>query len=379
MKKLSIFLLAIVSFAGINACSSDDDVVFVAQPDTEGIAFTSSVANNYVLTAATNDNVAERFVWNDVDFSTPTTVTYEVQGSASESFEDFIVAGTTRENNMAVNVATLRDLAEDAGLDNDPTTPEPSTGIIYFRVRAYAGNNGGNTLEQISGPVVLNITLPEAEGEEDEDLPKLYVVGNFLAASGYGTDWSATDGVPIAAEAEGNTAYEGFVYMNVDAPQFKILQTNENFDGNLGDAGDTDGVYTGTLESPGVNAGTPDGTGGYYLVSVDTEALTYELTETSWGVIGNATPSGWDSDTDMTYDPATQTWSVTLDLTEQEATENGFKFRANDAWTLDLGDTDADGSLEFAGDNIGVPEDGNYTITLDLSNPGQYKYSISKN
>ena len=37
------------------------------------------------------------------------------------------------------------------------------------------------------------------------------------------------------------------------------------------------------------------------------------------------------------------------------------------------------GSAEFNGENIGIPEDGNYTITLDLSNPRQYKYSISKN
>ena len=82
----------------------------------------------------------------------------------------------------------------------------------------------------------------------------------------------------------------------------------------------------------------------------------------------------------MVYDSKTKIWSVTLDLTEQEAPNNGIKFRANDAWEINFGDTDADGTLEFNTDqNIGVPADGNYTITLDLSNPRQYKYSISKN
>ncbi|WP_373056492.1 SusE domain-containing protein [Zunongwangia sp. H14] len=379
MKKLIKLGIALVAIISLNACTEDDGFTFIAKEDPDGLTFANTPSGSYTLSAANADNMAERFVWNAVDFGVQTPVSYELQGAATESFDNITVIPAGNSTNVAVTVSEMMDLAEEAGLDNDPTTAEPNTGIIFFRVRAYVGSNGGNVVDQFSDVISVTVNLPEQSEEDDEDLPKLYVVGNFLSASGYGTDWTATDGVPIAAEAEGNTAYEGFVYMNVDAPQFKILQTNENFDGNYGDAGDTDGVYTGTLESPGVNAGTPGGTGGYYLVNVNTEALTYELTETSWGVIGNATPTGWDSDTDMTYDPDTQTWSVTLELTEQEATENGFKFRANDAWDLNLGDTDADGSLEFAGDNIGVPEDGNYTITLDLSNPRQYKYSISKN
>ena len=168
--------------------------------------------------------------------------------------------------------------------------------------------------------------------------------------------------------------------MNVDAPEYKFLPSNESFDGDYGDAGTENGDFTGTIVQEGeVNAGTPEGTGGYFLINVDTAALTYTLTETNWGVIGNATPTGWDSDTDMTYDPETKIWSVTLDLTEQEAPDNGIKFRANDAWDLNIGDNDADGTMEFGGANIGIPEDGNYTITLDLSNPRQYTYSISKN
>ncbi|MDT0649915.1 SusE domain-containing protein [Autumnicola edwardsiae] len=379
MRKLTKIAIAFIAIVSLNACTEDDEFTFTAKEDPTGLMFTSSAEGSYTLSPANGDNLAERFVWNAVDFGVQTPVNYELQGAASESFEAMTVVAQGTETNGAVTVTEMMEFAEEAGLDNDPTTAEPNTGTIYFRVRAYVGSDGGNVVDQYSNVISVNVNLPEQSEEEDEDLPKIYVTGNFLAASGYGTDWTATDGVPIAAEAEGNTVYEGFVYMNVDAPQFKILQTNENFDGNLGDAGDADGVYTGVLETPGVNAGTPDGTGGYYLVNVDTGALTYELTETTWGVIGNATPSGWDSDTDMTYDPDTQTWSVTLELTEQEATDNGFKFRANDAWDLNLGDTDADGSLEFAGDNIGVPEDGNYTITLDLSNPRQYRYSISRN
>lgn len=370
----------IIAVIGLSSCEHDDDVVFVAQPDAEGVAFTSTFSSNYTLNPSVSENLAERFVWNEVDFGTPTNITYELQGSASQDFSSFDVIGTTSETNLGVTVAQMMSLATDAGLDNDPMTEAPNTGTIYFRVLAYAGNNEGNAMNATSPVASLTVTLPEATEEGGgEELPKIYVTGNFAAASGYNADWSPADGVPLAASAAGNTDYEGFIYMNVDAPQYKFLANNENWDVNYGDAGDADGSYTETLAAPGVNAGTPDGTGGYFWVKANPDELTYSLTETNWGVIGNATPTGWDSDTDMTYDADAKVWTVTLDLTYQEAPDNGIKFRANDAWDINIGDNDADGTMEFNGQNIGVPEDGNYTITLDLSNPRQYTYTLTKN
>jgi hypothetical protein len=78
----------------------------------------------------------------------------------------------------------------------------------------------------------------------------------------------------------------------------------------------------------------------------------------------------------MTYDKTKKLWSVTANLTAAE-----FKFRANNAWTYNLGKlkTAPNGvNLQYDGDNIAV-EAGNYTITLDLSVPRVYKYTITKN
>ncbi len=379
MKKLTLLFIAFIAILSFTACTEDDDFTFTAKPDPDGIAFTNATLETYMLKASNSDNLAERFVWNEADFDVQTPVNYELQASVSESFETYSLLGNVTQTNLAVTVGNLLALAREAGLDNDPTTAEPNTGTIYLRLRAYVGADAGNVVEQLSSIMSINVTLPEEE-EETLELPMLYVVGNFLGASGYGSDWTPADATPLAASADGNTDYEGFVYMNVDAPEYKFLPSNESFDGDYGDAGTENGDFTGTIVQEGeVNAGTPEGTGGYFLINVDTAALTYSLTETNWGVIGNATPTGWDSDTDMTYDPETKIWSVTLDLTEQEAPDNGIKFRANDAWDLNIGDNDADGTMEFGGANIGIPEDGNYTITLDLSNPRQYTYSISKN
>ena len=77
----------------------------------------------------------------------------------------------------------------------------------------------------------------------------------------------------------------------------------------------------------------------------------------------------------MTFDPATNTWSVTVDL----VSTGTFKFRANNDWGINLGYDN--GVLDYNGSNIPVPAagSGNYTITMDLSHAGNYNYTIKKN
>jgi hypothetical protein len=196
-----------------------------------------------------------------------------------------------------------------------------------------------------------------------------------IAVPGNHQGWNPGAAPLLQASVLGKTDYEGFVWLD---GSFKFIAPNGNgvFEwGNLdwGDNGTSSGVLVSEGESDCV------ATAGYYYVKADTEALTYSIQETNWGVIGNATPTGWDSDTDMIYDAASGTWSVTLDLTAQAAPDNGIKFRANDGWDLNIGDNDADGTMEFNGQNIGISVDGNYTITLDLSNPRAYTYSIVLN
>ncbi len=386
MKKLiNIFAFCFIALS-FTACEEDDEFTFIASPaPTADFTFTNSVSENYNLSPLVADNPAERFVWNEADFDVQTPISYKLQSSTTEtgSFKEISGTGSITETNQAITIGSMLDLATEAGLDNDPETEAPNEGTLYFRVRAYVGSDGGNVVEQFSNVLSLNVSLIESTEEPEEpELPKMYVTGNFVAAGMYGADWTPADGVAIASTGEGDNNYEGFISMDVAAPEYKFLPSNEGWDGDYGDA-DTSGnvpAYSQVLlQDDEVNCTTPDGSGGYYWVKANPEDLTYSLTKTSWGVIGNATPTGWDADTDMTYDPATKTWSVTLDLTQQEPTDNGFKFRANDAWDINLGDTGADGNLSFGGDNIGVPEDGNYTITLDLSNPRNYTYTLTQN
>jgi len=234
--------------------------------------------------------------------------------------------------------------------------------------------DGDNNFRFIGTPGTYTMTL-----DNNNKTIVLTQIPLNIAVPGNHQGWNPATAPLLAASVLGQTDYEGFVWLD---GEFKFIAPDGNGDfnwGNLdwGDASGVNGSYTQVLTAD--NEGNIGASAGYYLVKADTEALTYSIELTNWGVIGNATPTGWDSDTDMVYDPVANTWSVTLDLTAQPAPDNGIKFRANDAWDLNIGDTDADGTMEFGGQNIGIPADGNYTITLDLSNPRAYTYSVVLN
>ncbi|MGE5429310.1 MAG: SusF/SusE family outer membrane protein, partial [Methylococcaceae bacterium] len=107
-----------------------------------------------------------------------------------------------------------------------------------------------------------------------------------------------------------------------------------------------------------------------YAITLDlSHPNAYTYTANRWGLIGDATPGGWDSDQNMTWDATNQVFTITLDLTAAK-----IKFRANDAWDINLGgDINA---LTQNGADIAVAAAGNYTITL---NPWTLKATVTKN
>ena len=142
-----------------------------------------------------------------------------------------------------------------------------------------------------------------------------------------------------------------------------------NYNWGNTDWGDN-GSFSGVLAVTGESDCTA--TAGYYRVQANTTTLTYSETLTNWGIIGAATPGGWNTSTALTYNSTTKKWEGTVTLTAGE-----FKFRANDAWTINLGgDSDQDGSMNYDGPNLSVATAGTYFVSLDLSNPRAYTYSI---
>lgn len=352
MKRISILLLAFIAALGFNACSSDDDVVFIAQPDPEGISFTNSFSSSYVLTTATAENIAERFVWNEVDLGVQTNINYELQGSATEDFEEPVELGSTSGNNLAVSVQQLMDLAEDAGLDNDPDTEEPNTGQLYFRVIASAGTEGG--MAHTSDVQALTVVLPESTGEEEESFRNFFLVGDATAA-GWDPDNNNT---PLFRDADNEDIY--YFTGKFGEGEFKLLEVLGNWQPQWG----LDG---GNLSNSDILGEDPGAfiveTEGYYTLEINVDEMTYSFEPygesgdaiyDSMGIIGDATAGGWDDETPMTQSEFdAHIWNIH----DVELGDGEFKFRANEDWDIAWGATTMYSGLattEPGGPNIPV-------------------------
>lgn len=191
----------------------------------------------------------------------------------------------------------------------------------------------------------------------NNDFPRLNVPGAYQG-------WDPTSVNHALVSPDDNGIYSGFVYFPADAREFKFALGG--WDTNWGDTG-----ADGTLEPGGDNLLAPNE--GFYRLVVDLNNLTYTFEPSRWGLIGSATPGGWDNDTDMTYNAAEGAWVLTTNLVGGE-----IKFRNNDSWDLNFGDDGANATLESNGTNISIPGGGNYTIKLYLDK-APYTYSIVSN
>lgn len=352
MKNITKSIIALFAVVALS-CSVED---VQNRPVIEGIdspvltAPTSGAA--YVLSPANAAAQAERFTWKSANYGGDVQVTYAIEiDTKGNSFKTPQIAGSViSENQVSVTVEQLNNAA--LALKATPFSPSE------FEVRIKS--SAGTALVMYSNVIGIVITPYTTEN------PKLWVPGGYAKASGYPNDWDPATSPQLSASGYGKVDFEGYVNFNDANAEYKFTSFPE-WKGEY-----AAGTTPGTLALSGDNLKIP--TAGYFLIVVDTEKLTYKATATAWGIIGDGTPGSWDNSTAMTYDKVTKVWTVTANLTQKE-----MKFRANDAWDLNFGDTGANGSLEYGGDNIKIPSAGNYTITLDLSSPRNYKYTLTKN
>lgn len=191
-----------------------------------------------------------------------------------------------------------------------------------------------------------------------------YTVGKpVLYMAGDANGWNQID----VLNGDDGVHFTGYMYLNQNG--FKFC-TQPNWDGtnygaDFNTAGDAANI---TMTEPA----------GYYKVDVDLSAKTYTLIPiTTIGIIGSASPNGWDSDVDMTYVPynaetkALGYWEA-KDIT---LASGEIKFRANDDWAINWGgDVNA---LTQGGGNISV-DAGTYDIKLYAWANGYAKCELIK-
>ncbi len=375
MKKIFKLLFLSLFIITVSSCDNEDMELLTISAKGSGEITAPETGFSQILNPEEEQtNTALTLTWNPADYGIPTGITYNIEfAKEGTDFADAYVAGSTSNAAYSWNISELNGAAVNTGL-----APFVEGGID-IRIIATVGSLGSTP--QTTGMITVYIT------PFTTDLPTISVPGNHQG-------WDPATAPLLAASAFGQTDYIGYVWLTTKGDEgFKFLapdQTGGFFWGNI-DWGD-DGSYEATSDGKGIGTLIENDevnckidADGYYLVKVnpsDTgidgflqkKPMAYSTELTNWGLIGSATPDGWDSDQDMTYDVDTQTLKITLELSADH-----IKFRANDDWSLNYGDTGADGSLEEGGDDIKVPSAGNYTVTLDLSNPRDYTYSLVKN
>ena len=362
-------------FIAFSCENEDDGPEFTVTPPSEDVAFTNTFLDDYLLSAQTSANIAERLLWNTPSFGAQTSVSFTVEGSSTNLFAatdpGYFSSGALTENNYAISVANLLTIADALDLDGDPTSGKESSGMAYLRVTASVGDaTDSNGSSVVSEPQEIKITMVETEGE---------VPAPMLAVPGQYQGWNPEGAPLIAASAAGQTDFEGFIYMDINEADNQGFKFVEGVDGvykwGNPDWGKSD---DGVLVIEGESNITVD-EDGLYFIQADTGAGTYSTTLMSLGLIGSATPTGWDSDTDFVYDAENNVLSLDVNLT------NGgeYKVRANDGWDIEFPgqfgpDSDGDGFLDTKDGNFTHEgATGNYRVTLDVFTARKYTLKVT--
>lgn len=332
-KNLLIYLTFIGLIALFTGCEKDGDkVIMLSNP----IAPTLTTIPDLTLVRANGTQVLE-FVGTPVDPGFTASATYYLEACAAGT--DFAAPVTVW---SGVQVKSIKISVSDLNGALIKKFPTDAVSALDFRLRAAlvvdagtgAPGTGTKPFSYTSATKNASVTL--------YGLPRLNLIGSGMTQR--------------IESALGDGNYTGLVKLDKTKP-FTLLNPDNNT---------SYGATGAALVVSGAGIITP--TNGWNKMTADVVAKTYDISAYEIGLVGSATPSGWDApDQKMDYDAATGTWSITLNLIAGE-----IKFRLNDGWAWNIGynksSTGNLNDLTHDGDNIAVTA-GNYTITLTITQP----------
>ncbi|MET3498852.1 hypothetical protein ABIC45_000443 [Mucilaginibacter rubeus] len=333
MKKIFTTLLAFGGIALLMLAScKKDEVKVVANVGKVGALTSTTTAPALSKPNANNDAIT--FSWA----ATPVTgynapITYTIQLDVKgNSFKNAREVSTDKLT-QTLKVGVLNDMLTALKLSYD----NPSQ--VEVRIKSSAAPNLAATYSNI---ITLTVLPYQGTGY-------IYVPGAYQ-----GWDPKTADSL---TSPNNDGVYDGYIGFPAGKLEFK-LTPKKVWDVAYGDAG------SGKISTTGGNLSVP--AAGYYALHAvidqnDKTKGTFTATPVFWSIIGDATPGGWSTDTDMLYDATTKTWSVTAALIGGK----DIKFRFNHSWDLNLGGTPA--ALTPGGANYTISAGGTYKIVLNAN------------
>ena len=341
---------------GMIAGCQKPEMVQISAPEDVVAPVLSPVAD-INITAANLGLESVTFEWSAADFGAQTQVNYAIEVAAAGQSDKIVVTSGVTETSAVVPYESLNAvLLYDLGLASG----------ISENVDFYVSAKVGEYAKVYSAPVTASATVTAAE----KQYPKLTVAGSYAY-----NNWTPGKGQFVYDFEGTDVKYSGVIDFgeDVSALNFKFVGEawgNNEFSVPAGEAQAPEAAELPLVAGGGDNISAYT-THRFYSLTLDKSApkVIKNFSFNSLGVIGDATPTGWDADTDMEFNAAKQRFYVDLTLIDGK-----IKFRADDDWAVNWGG--ADGVLSAGGADIAVAA-GNYRIYVNLNDPANPTYELN--
>lgn len=333
MRKIinSLFALIVVSI-GFTSCEDISDRV-ILNPNVEmSTELIVQESTPLLLLEDNQSEIALNTSWAAPDYGFDAAPTYKLLVDlATNDFSNAVTLDVGDNLDKAFTTLELNSIALGLGAEADVASD------LILKLQGFVGgqlliNSNAKTVNVTPYSSILDLTT------------RWGVVGSAA------NDWGATPDLPFFATS---TAGILVAYVTLIDGEIKFRE-DSLWTNNYGDTG-----VDGTLDAGGDNIAV---TAGSYKILMNLTDLTYTIESFSIGIVGSAFNDwGATPDFSLTYDSYSDQFRGIVKLLDGE-----MKFRMNNDWGTNYGDTGVDGVLDLNGDNI-VTTAGRYIVSVNLN------------
>ncbi|MBO5709800.1 MAG: SusF/SusE family outer membrane protein [Bacteroidales bacterium] len=356
--KITKYFLSLAAAAGMIAGCQKPEMIQIAAPEDVKAPVLEEIQGPIEITPSNMALEKVTFAWSAADYGVATQVNYSLEAATAAAPAKVV----TITSGLTTTSAELTYDVLNQILFNDLELADGVAEDVLFMVASKVGEYA---------PVYSNaITVSCKVTAAEKVYPKLTVAGSYAY-----NNWTPGKG-QFVFDFEGTDAkYSGVIDFgeDVSALQFKFVGEawgNNEFSVPAGETQAPEAAELPLVAGGGDNIAAYT-THRFYSLTLDKSApkVIKNFSFNSLGVIGDATPTGWDADTDMQFNPEKQRFYVDLTLIDGK-----IKFRADDAWDVNWGG--ADGTLSAGGADIAVTA-GDYRIYVNLNDPANPTYELN--
>lgn len=300
--KITRYAMMLAAATGLLSACQKLDEVKAYDPDKVVAPVLHALPGEIVITPD-NMGSTQTFTWDAADFGVRTQINYSIEASYNDGAKLVLFTGmngTSSEQTYESLNNILALSVEDGGLG----VPSGEPTDVDFYISATIGTD----FEKFySAPATVRMTVTTAE----RTYPQVWVIGDYCG-------WNFDNAQGLFCFSGDEVTYEAIVDLGEKAANgFKLSgEAGWNDACNWGTDGDAAAPET---EAPSITLISSGGSGNimvyskrFYRFVFDRSTLTLsnKLSFNSMGIIGDATPGGWDTDTEMNFDTQKQRFWV---------------------------------------------------------------------